>query len=176
MTARAEGVGTPAVSEFDADATHPWAIRWRIPRVATSYPRRQYEVALVVPTGVHLKIDGETLEPSEIEAEIIGSYIDYRRASYREHWQRQMLKRPFDIDDGTNTVVLAKTAHGWKYRRLSHQFGLWPFHWANPEKQAEFPPTAVGLVALLDHINHDGARWTTWKTEHPLPAEEGTQP
>lgn len=160
-------------AEFDADTTHPWATRWRIPRVTTSHPEWRYEVALVVPRPDDpLLLDGELLEPTEIEAEIIGSFIDYRRSYYREGYAAEKLERAFDVDGTTNTVILAKNVQGWRYRRASYQHGLWPL-WNNPEKQAEFPPTRAGLAALLDHINNLGRSWSEWKAEHPLPAEEG---
>jgi hypothetical protein len=156
------------VRTYDADPTHPWAQRWRIPRVTNSYPRWQYEVAVVIPTpGDTFLLDGVLTEPSEHEAEIIGSLIEYRRAYYNETWAARMLTEPFDVDDGTNTVILAKAEQGWKYRRMTHRHGLWPFHWNNPEQQAEFPPTPAGLVALLGHVNHNGRQWAQWKTDHP---------
>lgn len=151
-----------------ADTTHPWAHRWRMPRIATSHPHRQYEVAVVVPTpGESFRYDGVLLEPTELEAEIIGSYIDYRRSAYREGYQARMLEQTFDVDDTTNTVVLAKNAQGWRFRRASFQHGLWPFP-DRPDRQSEFPPTPDGLVALLDHINHDARDWVQWKRDHPI--------
>ncbi|WP_280410553.1 hypothetical protein [Nocardia asiatica] len=155
------------VRAYDADLTHPWAQRWRIPRVTNSYPRWQYEVAVVIPTpGDTLLLDGVLTEPSEREAEIIGSFINYRRAYYYEHWSARMLAEPFDVDDSTNTVILAKSVAGWQYRRATFQHGLWPF-WNDPTTQAQFPPTTAGLRTLLDHINHNGQRWAQWKTDHP---------
>lgn len=154
--------------DFDADLDHPWAKRWRIPRVTTDYPRWKYEVALVVPIVTDLPItqpEKATLEPTEVEAAIVGSYIDYRREYYNEGWKAKMLRRPFDVDGSTNTTILALTGQGWKYRKATHQHGLWPF-WNMPEKQAEFPPTPAGLIALLDHINFVG-RWDDWKAAHP---------
>lgn len=162
-----------AVSEFDADTTHPCAQRWRIPRVTSPYPRWKYEVALCVPDPADPSNLWGVIEPTDAEAAIIGSFIDCRRAWYSEQYQRRMLEQVFDVDSGTNTVVLAKTEQGWKYRRMTHQDGLWP-HWNDPERQAEFPPSPAGLDALIDHLAWGGL-WSTWKAEHPMPAEEGTR-
>jgi hypothetical protein len=104
------------------------------------------------------------IEPTEAEAEVIGCYIDFRRSYYRESWAARMLERPFDVDDSTNTVVLLKTERGWQYRRASFRHGPWPF-WDDP-KQAEFPPTRAGLLALLNHLNFDTTQWRRWKTDH----------
>ncbi|WP_280389877.1 hypothetical protein [Nocardia wallacei] len=154
------------MTEYDADMEHPWAKQWRIPRVTSTHPDWRYEVALVVPSGGVGILADSLKEPTEAEARIIGSYIDYRRAYYRDSWRAKMLERPFDIDGTTNTTILALTEQGWKYRRASYQHGLWPF-WNNPEKQAEYPPTPAGLVALLDHINKYGRDWPGWKAARP---------
>lgn len=161
---------------FDADLDHPWAQRYRIPRVQTTHPRWRYEVALRVPDGpeVTLKLDGDVIEPTEEQARIIGCFIDYRRSYYRSHWAARMLERPFDIDDTTNTVILACLSDGWRYRRESHRDGeLWPYY--NDPRRADYPPTTAGLIALLDHIN-DHSVWRQWKTDHPdvfTPVAEG---
>ncbi|NKY60431.1 hypothetical protein [Nocardia flavorosea] len=151
--------------QFDADTEHPWAKQWRIPRVHSSHPRQQYEVAVCVPDPDDHTNLWDYREPPEDAARIIGSYIDYRRSYYNDGWQRRMLARPFDIDDSTNTVILALTPHGWKYRRMTHRHGLWPFY--DDPRQDDFPPTAAGLVALLDHICEYGRDWPGWKAEHP---------
>lgn len=151
---------------FDADLDHPWVQRYRIPRVRSSYPGWRYEVALVVPTpGDTFKLDGELLEPTEAEAEILGSFIEKRCTYYNERWLSKMRERVFDVDSSTNTVILAKTAVGWRYRLDSHQDGLCPF-FNEQDKQAKFPPTAAGLVAILDHICWDKS-WQTWMADHP---------
>lgn len=152
--------------DFDADLEHPWAKQWRIPRVTTTHPRWKYEVAVVVPDPTDRYDLYRATEPSEDEARIIASYIDFRRDYYREYWKAKMLERPFDVDSGTNTTILGLTPDGWKYRRATHQHGLWPL-WNMPEKQAEYPPTPAGLIALLDHINNFAGRWPEWKAAHP---------
>ncbi|MGH3479680.1 MAG: hypothetical protein ACRDQD_22940, partial [Nocardioidaceae bacterium] len=74
----------------DADLTHEWVARWRIPMVTNPFPRWKYEVALVVPTGEPAGVYA-TIWPDETEAEVIGSYIDYRRSYYREGYAKAML-------------------------------------------------------------------------------------
>lgn len=139
----------------DADLTHPWAAQHRIPLVEHQWPHWKYEVALVRPNDA----DSEFLLlvavwPTEEEAALIGRYITWRREYYREHWQAKMLKRPLDVDSGTNTQILMKTEHGWHYRLASWNQGLMPL----PEDE-QIPPTIDGLIALLDRINNMSARW-----------------
>lgn len=160
---------TPA--EFtDADLTHPWATTWRIPLIATPYPRWYYEVALVVPRG-----EWEWLPmvwPTEEEAEIISSYIAYRRDYYREHHQKKMLERALDVDGTTNTVILVKTEAGWRYRQATWtRGGLWP-NLDNTEWQSKFPPDRDGLIALIDKIERS-TRFAEWVAAHPIWATTG---
>lgn len=151
---------------FDADLDHPWVERYRIPRVTTSYPGWRYEVALVVPTpGDTFKLDGELLEPTEAEAEIIAAVIEERCArAYGPAWRKKMRERAFDVDSGSNTLILAKTPAGWRYRRATFRDGLCP-PYDEPDKQAQFPPSAAGLVTLL--VDVCGASWQTWMADHP---------
>lgn len=158
-----------SIETYDAEWDHPWATRWRIPRVHSPYPRWKFEVALCVPEpGRPDQLWGAT-EPSENEALIIAWFIDFRRSYYNERWQQKMLERPFDIDSSTNTVILIRTEGGWQYRRATFETGPWPY-W-NDERRSEFPPTADGLLSLLDHIEFT-SRWPNWKAAHPLPAAE----
>lgn len=152
--------------DYDAEIDHPWAIRWRIPRIHSPYPTWKYEVAVCVPDPADPSNLWGASEPDETEARIIAQYIDFRRAYYREHWQKLMLERPFDIDSGANTTILMRTATGWTYRRATFETPVWP-HWDDP-RRADFPPTPEGLEKLLDHINW-GDSWSEWKAENPLP-------
>lgn len=150
----------------DADLTHEWVARWRIPLVAHPYPRWKYEVALVVPRGEHPDV-WATIWPDESEAQVIGSYIDYRRSYYRDSYTKQMLARPLDVDSSTNTVILLKTATGWRYRRASFSSGgLWPYI-TMPDEQAKYPPTRDGLIALIRRINDMGSSFAEWAAGHP---------
>ena len=149
-------------TKYDADTEHPWAKQWRIPRIACVYPDYQYEVALCVPhPGEEQHPLWQSIEPTEQEARVIGSYIDFRRSYYREHWAAKMLEQPFDTDSGTNTVILIKTDRGWKYRRASYTRGalLYP-HYGDPE-EANYPPNIRGLLELLRFINQYGT-WNEW--------------
>lgn len=154
---------------WDADLEHPWASRWRIPRVPTEYPNWRYEVALVVPTDDRNWHPYTFTEPTEVEAEIIASLIEYRCTYYNDGWRKQMLERPFDVDGTTNTIILARTERGWKYRRMSFQHGLWPGKGGLQE--LEYPANRTGLLALLDHIYDIDRRWPAWKAERPVFAE-----
>jgi hypothetical protein len=88
---------------FDADQNDPLA-KLRIPVVSSAYPSYKYEVALCVGDLWH----DPPLRPTDREAGMIASYIDYRRAWYNAGWQQKMLARPLDVDSGTNTVILLK--------------------------------------------------------------------
>jgi hypothetical protein len=142
----------------DADLTHPWVERYRIPLVEHQWPQWKYEVALVRPT--ERDHDFETLVaqwPTEEEAALIGRYIDFRRRWYREHFQQQMLARALDVDSGTNTQILLKSEKGWHYRRGTWDQGLFPIPGYH---SVSFSSDRDGLVALLDHVNSLSSRWT----------------
>ncbi|MGW5387158.1 hypothetical protein [Nocardia sp. NPDC003963] len=159
-----------SIETYEAELDHPWATRWRIPRVHSPYPRWKFEVALCVPEPEvpnDRQLWGAT-EPSEEEARIVAWFINWRRTYYREHWQKKMLERPFDIDSGTNTVILVRTEGGWQYRRATFESGPWPY-W-NDERRSDFPATPEGLMALLDHIDWSHT-WKKWRAENPQPAE-----
>lgn len=146
---------------YDADTSHPWAAAYRIPITGT-HPRWRYEVALVGPTQDSYTADlWRAVMPTEPEAQIVGSYIDFRRSWYDDHWAQGMLARPFDVDDGTNTVILLRTVGRWAYARASWTSGPPFVPSPNPT------PDAAGLIALLDHVNRDSATWGAWKAKHP---------
>lgn len=150
----------------DADLTHAWVARWRIPLLANPFPRWNYEVALVVPRGDRADLYG-TVWPDESEAEVIGSFIDYRRSYYRDGYAKEMLERQFDVDATTNTVILLKTETGWRYRRASFTSGgVWPY-FDDAVEQAKYPPTKAGLVALIRRINDLGCSFAHWADAHP---------
>lgn len=177
MTTDTAAPGSSQRPEFadDADLSHPWVARWRIPLVANWYPRWFYEVAVAVPREATPTHWADMLQwPDEDEAAVIGSYIGYRRDWYTEGWQEQMLTRPLDVDSGTNTVILIKTTNGWRYRCASFEGGPWPTV-NEPEWQAKYPPTKYGLIALIRHaargnVRHDFApygRFEAWMDDHP---------
>lgn len=152
----------PVCANFadDAQLDHPWASRYRLPLVTSVSPMWSYEVALVVP-------DGEPVSPfrllaptwpSEQEAALIGCVIDYRRGYYNERWASLMLRRPFDVDSGTNTLILIRTEQGWAFRRRTWEMG--------PILRPEWTPDLPGLVALLDNAMCGGHRWEKWKVDH----------
>lgn len=144
----------------DADHDHPWAKAYRIPLVS-DYPAWKYEVALVhVGGGFSEGHHWAATTPSEEEARVVGSYIDFRRSYYGPHWAAEMLEHPFDVDSGTNTVVLLRTATGWAYRRASWTQG--PPYVASPVPGAD----VSGLIALLDHVNDHSTTWGPWKADH----------
>lgn len=149
---------------FDAYQDDPLAAL-RIPVVGSPHPGWRYEVALVCPNseaGQDLYPAGR---PDEAEAATIAAYIEYRMEYYNSSWRAKMRKRPLDVDDSTNTVVLWKRGDGdWCYRRDSWRSGplVVPVRGDEP----------LNLDALLDRIAGEissgmASRWRTWKAAHP---------
>lgn len=153
--------------KFDADTEHPWAKQWRIPRVTTTHPGWKYEVALVVPSLEDPNNFWQATEPTEEEARIIASYIEFHMTYYRKSWAEKMRERAFDVDDSTNTVVLIRLAEGWRYRLASYRGGplLYPAH-DDPDRD-QYAPTSAGLIALMDRIGKYRSLWPEWKAAHP---------
>jgi len=147
----------------DADLTHPWVEKYRIPLVSTPWPRWKYEVALVRPSYANHGFWADALWPSEDEARLIGCAIDFRRSWYREGWAAQMLERPLDVDSGTNTVVLMKLPRGWVYRLATHTYG--PPMWPSYDAAEQYPD----LEPLLDRVWDITDRWANWKRDSWTP-------
>jgi hypothetical protein len=138
-----------STTEFahDADLTHPWAQRYRIPLVRTPYPAWRYEVALVIPSDEQPDLWHATW-PTEDEAELIGSAIEFRRSWYREGYAAKMLERPLDVDSTTNSLILLRNSErGWQYRLASYEHGPWPYG----ESPIRFGLDRNGLQALPDY-------------------------
>lgn len=164
----------PADFADDADLEHEWAKLWRIPLVDHPHPRWKYEVALVVPRTLQ-RYGGQpehlygAVWPNDDEAEIIASYIDYRRAWYNDPWQAGMLRRPLDVDSGTNTVILCKRADGWRYRRASFDGGLWPY-FNNADMIAQLSPDKAGLMKIIEFAEGGpeclSRRFDEWRRDH----------
>lgn len=156
-TEQARRTGTEAQWKYDARQDHPWTERYRLPVVGSPYPRWAYHVAVVVADG-----PWEGIEPTEDEARILGSFLEYTIDRwYNRQWIAKMREAPFDLDGGTNTMTFLKKPDGnWTYRRMTWTHGPWPFR-GNPR---QFPR----LVDLLDHIEDPiPERWETWKAAHP---------
>ena len=157
-----------AVKHFadDARLDHPWVARYRIPLIGSAHPSWRYEVAVVVPSTEpdaplpEWNLYGATW-PTDDEAEVVGSVIDYRRAYYGERWQQQMRQRPLDADSSTNTLVLVRRADRWAYRLSSWQYG--PTFVDSPVDGA----TVAGLVAVVDRWAKFSSTWPLWKADHP---------
>ena len=148
----------------DVTLDHPWVERYRIPLVGSAYPAWRYEVALVVPSSD----PGEPLPdfnlyeatwPSEEEAAVVGSVIDFRRSYYGEHWQTKMLEERLDVDSGTNTLVLIRRQGGWGFRLSTWRYGpTFVF--------AEGRADRAGLISVLDRHWGEYAAWAAWKAAH----------
>lgn len=128
----------------DADLTHPWATKYRIPLISGYGPSWLYEVALIIPESE----DNwrKAIWPDEDEAKLIGDYINYRRDYYNQSYQNKMLAKALDVHSSTNTVSLIKTLdRGWGYNRMTWTSG----------PAFVYEPT---LTALLDRINEHSNR------------------
>jgi hypothetical protein len=125
----------------DADLTHPWAARYRIPVIAEHHPRWSYEVALVVPDPAedYSFRTRVPVWPTEDEAALIAVAIAHRMEYYRDSWAAKMRERPLDVDSTTNTLILRKTDKGWDYSRRS---------WTQPWSVETYPT----LIQLLNHV------------------------
>lgn len=142
---------------------HPWVEQYRIPLVTSPYVRHPFEVALVVPP-----VSGQNAEsriwkatwPTDEEAKIVGSLIDFRRSWYRKSWADKMLARQLDVDSGTVPYILVRREDSWAYRIDTWEYGPTFVH--SPRPGAD----PAGLVAMLDH-HWTGLRWDEWKKAHP---------
>ena len=92
---------------------------------------------------------------------------------YNAAWTAKMRQHALDVDGTTNTLILGKTADGWRYRMATWELGpvVWPGWDAPADVTAPFTPNRAGLIALLDRWRSLGAgvaaSWSDWKTEHP---------
>lgn len=143
----------------DVDLTHEWVSKYRIPLIATPYPRYGYEMALVVPDKNPDDAWYAAMWPTEEEAAMIGVAIDHRRAWYRDDVAAKMLERPLDVNGTVNTFILIKQddkgslPSGWRHRSASWESPLFsPFNPTNAEGPTDtrrFAPDAEGLVRIL---------------------------
>lgn len=143
----------------------------RIP-VTTTHPEWVYLVAF---NGTPLW-DGDLMDrPDETETRMLASLIDYTREHwFNESYKAKLLKRPFDIDGGHNTLILRKWASGdWAYRRRTWDRGpnLVPIH-PNLRKREPKSMGPLTLSQLLDHVHTYGGdkpieAWTFWRLQHP---------
>lgn len=152
---------------YDADRDHPLAAL-RIP-VTSSHPDYWYLIAF----------DREsTAQPTDAEAKMLASYLDFVREWFNESWKKRMLAKPLDTDPGQNTVIFHKWADGdWGYRRATHVYGplFWPGYPGGDRRLGPY-----SLPALLDHLQQYGddeprPAWVKWKAEHAdvFPAADG---
>lgn len=167
MTAPIE---TPPAGEWPYDADqHDPLTAMRIPVVGTIHPRYCYLVALCV------NEDPETmlwhgLRPTEHEAAMVRSLIDYQRSRFNPGYVARTLdSRPLDIDGGHNTLTLIKRGEGdWAYRRDTWEFGppLVPNTWQGMEQPLDLP----GLLDRINGYGNKGAEpnpnWEHWKADH----------
>lgn len=150
---------------YDAKQDDPLTAM-RIPVVGTTNPRWCYLVAVCVNENPDSLLD-HGMRPTDQEAVLIRSFIDFRREWYSETWRsRELDARPFDIDGTATNLLLIKRAEGdWAYRRTTWDRGprVVPSLY-----DGESP---LDLPGLLDRINGWGdmpnPSWAQWKTEHP---------
>lgn len=160
---------------FDVMLDHPWVAKYRIPMVSSYHPDYHYFVTLADYCPEHEDMtnlwDVET--PTEEEAAIVGSYIEFKVADqgFREHYLNEIRSRILDIDSGYNTISLAKRGHGlgWGFVRMSYRDSiLYPYYDAETKY--------YNLVDLLDFIetysgNQPRDSWVDWKMAHGISRE-----
>lgn len=159
----------------DAMLDHPWVAKYRIPMLSSYHPSFYYFVTLADYCPEHEGVPNlwgiET--PTEEEAAIVGSYIQFKVADqgFREPYLKEIRSRILDIDGGYNTISLAKRDRGlgWGFVRMSYRDSiLYPYY--NAETKYH------NLVDLLDFIesysnNEPREAWVEWKTAHNITRE-----
>lgn len=159
----------------DVMLDHPWVERYRIPMVSSHHPDYHYFVTLAdfCPDNEARTNLWDVLTPTEEEAAIVGSYIEFKVADqgFREHYLKEIRSRILDVDSGYNTISLAKRGHGlgWGFVRMSYRDSiLYPYYDAETKY--------FNLVDLLDFIEtYSGDKpreaWVDWKTAHNITRE-----
>lgn len=154
---------------YDAEQDDPLTAM-RIPVVGTVFPGWYYLVALCINENPDTML-WPGLRPTDHEAAMVRSLIDYERSRYNPGWvARDLDSRPFDIDGGFNGITLIKRGEGdWAFRRTTWQRGptLIPF---TLEGHRGYEPP-MDLPALCDRIHRivDAPfhGWVEWKAAHP---------
>jgi hypothetical protein len=151
----------------DVRLDHPWVEQYRIPVVNSFYPQYYYFATLGFPaTEEEFSLDNLEV-PTEEDAILMSSYIDYRIASFGfpEYYYNKIRSQKLDVDSGVNTVSIAKSKDfGWAYKRASYRDGTFPHY--GSDKRFET------LLELLNFIESFGGRanpaWEAWKQDHAL--------
>jgi hypothetical protein len=155
----------------DADLTHPWVAKYRIPMITSHRPVWRYEVALVVPGDPFNGPRFTVVMPTDEEAAIIGAAIDHRRNWYNETYKAKKLGRPLDVDGSVNTFIFVKHSDGWRYRYDSWRSGVM-FAPSSDTDPRHFTPDAIGLVKMLSEVifgDSEGPRpdWAAFMDSRP---------
>lgn len=135
----------------------------RIP-VTTACPQRCYLAAFHgIPDPIDQILGQDPLaRPTDAEARILVSLIDYLRQRYREPWPTRMLAEPLDADAGHNTHIFHKCGENdWGYRWST---------WDSPRfsrGRTERHPQPLTLVQAIDRCRLGDRAWEEWKTAHP---------
>jgi hypothetical protein len=151
----------------------------RIPVIGSTIPHWGYLIALCINENPESAL-AHGLRPTDAEAAMVRSAIDWERSRFREGYVAGVLdSRPLDIDGGHNTITLIKRGEGdWAYRRDTWEFGphLVPDTWMVKEQPVDLP----GLLDRIWGWGNKGEKpnpaWEQWKTDHPDVFEAGDQP
>jgi hypothetical protein len=150
--------------QFDARQEDPLTAL-RIPCTGPS-PEWCYLVALATEDVMAADV---VPRPTDAEAAMIASLIDYRRSEFGPTWQAKLLARPLDVDGGHVTTVLRKRGdEDWTYRLTTWTSG-W-FWWPPPAWHDAH--RKLSLLGLLNYIATCGdvimsPGWDAWKAAHP---------
>lgn len=142
-----------------------WTRDLRLPVIDSFHPRLYYIVTLAYPREGENLLYPDTAVPTDEEARIIASYMEYRMAKfdYRPWWAERVHAGAFDVDPGVNTVSFMKRLDGtWVYVRASWR-NSFPFPY--PDSPFKFH----NVHEILDHLTeYETETWSQWKSEHGL--------
>lgn len=155
----------------DVQLDHPWAQKYRLPVLNSWYPQFYYMVTVAVayPEGVEYGVFDDIETPTEEEAAMLGSYLEYKKspAFYDAHWVEHTLhSKPLDINPGGPSMSFVKrNKYRWGYVRST-------WREQNPVPGYGYKHLIDDLEELLDMIEYHVIdkpcdRWGAWKAAHP---------
>lgn len=153
----------------DVQLDHPWAQKYRLPVLNSWYPQFYYIITVAVPypDDVEYAVFDDIEMPTEEEAAMLGSYLQYKKTMYNPGYiTRELDSKPLDIDSGVNTTSFVKrNKWRWGYVRSTWRN-------SNPVPGYGYKHLIDDLEELLDLVEYHlpdrpSTRWSQWKAEHP---------
>jgi hypothetical protein len=110
----------------DAQLDHPWVEKYRIPVLKSFSPQNDYFAAFVFPYQESEKFLNDFKVPTEEDAILMSSYIDYRidcsldPMSLATQQYINIRNSTLDTSPGIDTISIAKSKNlGWVYKKKS---------------------------------------------------------